>query len=558
MIGRVDAAAAGAAALSICVAVALAASQDRPAISGVVLCQAGPVAGATVRVPTTKLAAITDSHGQFVLLVAPGRDPVELTASASGYYIAGPVLARPGSSGIRILVTEIPARDNSEYQWISPLSNSGQPGNCQSCHSAPGGAYPQMPFDEWAEDAHGRSTQNPRFLSVYNGTDLSGAHRSPPTRFISQREYGRTALRPDARVPYFGPGFQLDFPGQAGNCAACHAPAAAVRAPYGTRPDQPIERGGITCDFCHKVSKVRIDSATGRPHPNTPGVLSFEFQRPDSQSQLFLGPFDDAAPGHDSYSGLQNESAFCAPCHFGQFWGVQIYDSFGEWLDSPYSRGPQARTCQDCHMPRRGTNLCARVEKGGRRRAADTIYSHLMLGTGDAAFMREAIRLDVTARIDGDLLRVIATVTNEKAGHSLPTDHPGRNILLVVAAKDASGADIPLLRGPVVPQWGGSGADATDYAGRPGRGFARILEERWTGISPTIAYWNPTVAREDTRIRALASDRSEYEFPMGRNSAVRVSARLVYRRGFRDLTGWKNWQDADLCLGEQVVTVSAK
>ena len=44
------------------------------------------------------------------------------------------------------------------------------------------------------------------------------------------------------------------------------------------------------------------------------------------------------------------EALDCAPCHFGQFWGTQIYNSFGEWLDSSYSDPETGRTCQDCHM----------------------------------------------------------------------------------------------------------------------------------------------------------------------------------------------------------------
>jgi len=54
-------------------------------------------------------------------------------------------------------------------------------------------------------DAHGRSAVNPRFLSMYNGTDVHG-NQSPLTRFGYSRDYGRFPLPPDLSQPYFGPG----------------------------------------------------------------------------------------------------------------------------------------------------------------------------------------------------------------------------------------------------------------------------------------------------------------------------------------------------------------
>jgi len=237
------------------------------------------------------------------------------------------------------------------------------------------------------------------------------------------------------------------------------------------------------------------------------------------------------------------------PVTRGSSGGVQVYNSYGEWLESPYSGGAISRTCQDCHMPRRGAAFVAGTEHGGQRRDAGTIYSHQMRGPGDKEFMREAAKLDLSARIDGNVLTVRATVTNANAGHSLPTDQPGRNILLLVEAKDASGATLALRKGPLLPAWAG------DLRDLPGRGFARILEESWTGISPTVAYWNPTIAREDTRLRALATDSSEYEFS-SRHGPARVSARLIYRRMFRDVATVKGWQDVDLVMRQAALTAS--
>ena len=97
---------------------------------------------------------------------------------------------------------------------------------------------------------------------------------SPDTRYAFNRDYG-TSLRPDPHQPYYGPGYKLDFPNTAGNCAACHTPLGAVDNPYGVDPTQLIgvETEGISCDFCHKAWDVRLAPETSLPYPNMPGVL---------------------------------------------------------------------------------------------------------------------------------------------------------------------------------------------------------------------------------------------------------------------------------------------
>ncbi len=518
-------------------------------VAGVVWGRDAPIPGATVRVQRTSVAAVTNPAGEFKLCTSEA-EPLLLTAAASGYYIAGPVSAAAGASKLELHLTPIAAKDDPAYRWVSPFKSSGNMESCEGCHSEPAAAAP-LPFEEWLADAHGRATANARFLSVYRGTDLSGEHRSPLTEFVNQRDYGRRALKPDPDTPYFGPGFQLDFPGQAGNCAACHAPVAAAASPYQTRSDNVGASEGITCDFCHKISGVKLDSAAGRPYPNTPGVLSFEFRRPGAAGQLFLGSLDDATRGNDVYSPLHKSSAFCAPCHSARFWGVPVYDSFGEWLDSSYSRGPETRTCQDCHMQQRGATHFAKLDAGGLQRNPKDIPSHLMRGPDDADFMSQAARLDLQARRGDDAVSVTAVVTNSGAGHALPTGHPGRNMMLIIDARDETGVELPLLDGPVLPVWSG-------LAGHAGRAFAQILEERWTGNSPTISYWAPIKEMSDTRIPAMHADSSEYAFRIERGKIARVTARLIYRRTFPQIGRQKGWTDPGIEMHTSRLTVPAR
>jgi uncharacterized protein (TIGR03437 family) len=529
-------------------------------ITGVVKDAAGPVSGAVVRVQATSVSATTNNQGEFTLSGLPNLPTMPLTAWAPGYYIAGPVTAKPGDSGVSFALRALPAADNPSYAWASGFSSSGQDVNCQNCHAAISSNSPQLPFDEWQLDAHGTSAQNRRFLSMYNGTDLSGQDQSPLTRHVYEQDYGLVPLPPDPSLPYYGPGFKLDFPQSAGNCAACHLPAAAVDAPYDTDPNAVtgVGRESVACDFCHKVWSVQLDASTGNPYPNTPGVLSFGLRRPPAGQQFLAGPYDDVAPGDDTLSSLQNQSQFCAPCHFAQFWGVQVYNSFGEWLASPYSDPVNGQTCQDCHMPHRGATLVARADQGGLTRDPKTIFSHLMPGATDQSLLQSAAGLTLEANQSGPLIHVTVTVSNDKAGHHIPTDHPSRNILLIVSATDSGNQGLVSLDGPVVPSWGGTDSAPGAYGGKPGRGFARILQELWTEVAPTAAYWNPTVLQQDTRIPALSQDVSEYDFlAPAAGGAVHVAANLVFRRAFRQLSIWKQWNDPDILMKQAVVTVAA-
>ena len=308
------------------------AQEGADTIRGVVQDEAGaPIAGAVVRVQTTAHATTTDARGRFTLTGLEEGVAVTLTAWAPGYYIGGGETRYfPGAEDVVLTLEAHAARDNPAYRWVSAYAVEGEEGHCQNCHSAPENAQAMLPFDEWVQDAHGQSARNVRFLTMYTGTDVAG-RQSPPTRYTYNRDYGRVPLPPDLSQPYYGPGYKLDFPASAGNCAACHLPAAAVDAPYDTDPTavQGVGAEGVACDVCHKVWDVTLDPQSGLPYPNMPGVLSFRLLRPPQGHQFFAGPLDDVAPGEDTYVPLQRQSQFCAACHYGVFWDTTIYNSFG-------------------------------------------------------------------------------------------------------------------------------------------------------------------------------------------------------------------------------------
>jgi hypothetical protein len=288
-------------------------------------------------------------------------------------------------------------------------------------------------------------------------------------------------------------------------------------------------------------------------------VLSFEFRRPFEGHQFFAGPLDDIAPGEDTYSGIQKSSQFCAPCHFGVFYKTVVYDSFGEWLRSPYSRDGKGKTCQDCHMPRTGAEVFAHPEKGGRKRSPNTIVSHRMPGARDLDLLRNAVSLTLEVEQVSEGIRVRTKVVNDKTGHHVPTDSPLRHLMLIVRAYRSDGSQLSLKAGPVLPEWCGSGNPGDGYyAGLPGKVYAKVLEEIWTGVSPTGAYWSPTRIAMDTRLAAFESDSGEFLFVAPNSGDVRIEAILLYRRAYKKLMDLKGWSDPDIVMESAEAKISQK
>ena len=408
-------------------------------ITGSVHDENGPIAGAVVRIQTTEFNSKTDERGQFVLSAPSLQEEVFVTAWKSGYLISG-ISAVPGEKDIEIELHAHADKDNPDYAWLPSTHHPGQGEDqgCAACHSSTGSDdSTALPVDDWLLDAHSQSASNPRFLTMYTGTDVDG-NQSPLTRFASSRDYGKFPLLPDQDEPYYGPGYKLDFPDTAGNCAACHTPAASVNYPYSVDPTtvSGVASEGIPCDFCHKIWDVKLNPVDGLPYANMPGVLSYEFRRPPGENQFFAGPFDDVAPGEDTYSSLQQESSYCAPCHFAVFWDTVIYNSYGEWQESVYSNPNNGQTCQDCHMPAGLVNHFALVDADGLIRNPETIFSHRMPGAADVDLLQDALEMKVEAGISDGEVTVQVELFNDNTGHHIPTDSPLRHMFLVVQAFD--------------------------------------------------------------------------------------------------------------------------
>lgn len=495
-----------------------AARQAEGTVAGQILDADGPVPGATVRIRATNYAAFTDDNGYFTLAGVPVGAEVELTAWARGYYIAYTTIIPPADDVI-LTLRRYHTTDNSDYEWGLPVGPEGDEnsGACGQCHP--------LIVPQWANNAHGGAIDNPRFYSLYNGTDLDGTTQ-------------------------IAPGYVLDFPGTVGNCASCHAPGAGIDGYLTT--DLNAVRGdvtaGIHCDYCHKVGGVYLNPATQLPYPNAPGVESQRVLRPPEDDNIFIGPYDDIHDP-DTYLPEISESQFCAPCHQFSMWGTPIYQSYAEWLDSPYAE--DNITCQDCHMPPTGDMMFATVEAGGLEHPPETIPSHLQLGAVSEDLLQNTVEMALAAQPEGDQLAVTVTISNTAAGHHVPTDFPGRHMILLVTVTDESDTPLVLTGGSTVPEWGGP------QAGQPGKAYAKVLRDVFTDEAPVVSYWSQTWLESDNRIAALETDTSTYTFALPADTGdVTVQATLIFRRVFFSVSDTRGWDRPDIVMEAMQLTVS--
>lgn len=202
-------------------------------------------------------------------------------------------------------------------------------------------------------------------------------------------------------------------------------------------------------------------------------------------------------------------------------------------------------------MPPSGDTQFARTEVGGLQHPPESIPGHYQLGAADEDFLRGTISMSVSTQERFGQLNVTVSLTNTGAGHHVPTDFPGRQMILVVSTKGEFEEPLTLLDGPTVPYWGG------DQAGLPGRGYAKVLRDVQSGEAPVVSYWKRSSVLSDNRLPAMGSDSSTYTFNLPTSSGdIVVSARLIFRRVFQEIADQKGWDMPDITMKEITQTIS--
>jgi hypothetical protein len=495
------------------------AAPERSITGRVVDASGAPIAGAEVRIQ----ASLTD----WARTGADGRFELRTTrAAGESVYVAAGALDESGehpafyNARVAVLVgdRDVELRLDRAAMGDDPAYEFTNPQDCRLCHGAI--------YDYWQDSPHRDAAKNTWVRDMYDGQGTPGTGANG---FVYRREH----------------------PGLLGDCAECHAPMDSAKNP-GDNTNfaalSPAAREyGVSCDVCHKAYDVG--------ELGLPGVQKMVFAR--AARETIFGPLPDAAPNFPgvmraSVSTIHQTGELCASCHqanndhdfdldYLDDGSVPEESTWSEWLASPYAQpGPGQRTCMDCHMPPKG-DLAMCEQYGPVTRDPSQVFSHDFEGTTDE-YVRSAGTVRLVARRDAGRLRVAVAVTNDRTGHDLPGGQAIRHAILLVTATDASGATLAFVAdgSSTVPVYGGVGDPGAGYwAGLPGRGFAKVFAN---DEAENVFFSEATRIAADTRIEAGATDWSDYVFELpDAGASVRVEARLVYRRAFRDLVDTKGW-----------------
>jgi hypothetical protein len=133
-------------------------------------------------------------------------------------------------------------------------------------------------------------------------------------------------------------------------------------------------------------------------------------------------------------SPLHETSTLCAGCHQlvlpaqdGRT-ALPVYTEFEEWQASPWAA--QGVPCQGCHMP------VSRAEVAVGAGVRSSVPQH--------SFMPQDLRssaASLEARMEGacGAGRLSVRITNQGAGHAIPTGHPSRQLVLSVEVRGTDG-----------------------------------------------------------------------------------------------------------------------
>jgi hypothetical protein len=457
-----------------------------------------PVAGAVVRFQGTGVCTHTNADGQFRL---PSRRDRRVTAWKEGHLIVGAALNSPF---LDLRLQPLPTEDHDEYEWVDPAPDAARPQNCANCHAEI--------YREWAGSGHARAATGRRFRNLYEGTDANGK----------------------AGV---GWGLLAQHPLGADVCTSCHAPTA-----HDLGDLRGVDRRGVHCDYCHKIAGIG-DGTIGLSH----GRFNLTLLRPAPGHQLFFGPLDDVDRGEDAYSPLYRDSRYCASCHEGVVFGVHVYSTYSEWLDSPARR--QGLQCQDCHMKPTGRMRNIAPGHGGIDRDPRSLGNHRFFDDSLRDMLRRCLQVEAEIRRDGVSVRAEVRVRAEGVGHRVPTGYIDRHLILIAEGLDDKGRTLqPLQCDSFLPD-----AVGVELAGRPGRLYARLLRDE-KGHQPAPFWHQDGEEPIDTRLKPGEVDRLRLRYPATLN---RLRVRVIYRLFWEEVARTKGWPERDWTILDRTFSFSA-
>ena len=277
-------------------------------------------------------------------------------------------------------------------------------------------------------------------------------------------------------------------PSMRNNCGSCHTPIGVMTDTIEFHPDQGLHGAftapgvaakGVSCDVCHTISGTNLHKTAVLEHGNASFIMS-----PGNTKRATLEGAE--SPYHETaYSEHHARSDFCGNCHqiFHPGNNFPIERTYDEWKYSVYAQN--GIQCQDCHMvpveiAKKVADTLTRPEDldepslegfaalGGPWRKV--VHDHGFVGGNavitaalnqvdpdrpetlgrDSNYAEAIARLQSVASLkvevapkSGPLHQVKVRVTNERAGHHLPTSLTEvREVWLEVVVTDEQGREL--------------------------------------------------------------------------------------------------------------------
>jgi hypothetical protein len=271
-------------------------------------------------------------------------------------------------------------------------------------------------------------------------------------------------------------------------CLGCHSPIGVQLGDLDLI--RKVSWEGVTCDYCHSVQDVTTTGGNPRARVEFTLVKS--------------GPYQDTvSPAHGTrYSAVHTSSLICAICHeYANAQGFPVLDTYSEWKATTYGKNEQG--CQSCHMYSvQGNVVDPRVVK-----SAAMVNLHEIPGGHSIQQLNKAIRAALTAARDGDQIRVVVKLTNQGAGHYVPTGSSLRQLILEVHADSYTGQHFSEQRV-----------------------YRRTVADRNGEVlkSEPLVFIKGAKVVTDTRLAPKETKTETFVFPMRRGSQARVVASFYY------------------------------
>jgi MYXO-CTERM domain-containing protein len=329
----------------------------------------------------------------------------------------------------------------------SPLDSGRSCGT--TCHSSrDASSNSPMPFDGWIGSMMGNTMRDPLYLAA-----LTVAEQ--------------------------------DHPGVGDYCLRCHTPPGFVAGRTRSSATAPLgsdltleDREGVTCDVCHRSL-------------DTPNLGNAQYVFSPTETRFGPYPVIDSIRHPGEQSPWPADARLCGTCHditnplqplrradgtdTGQRFPLDT--TYSEWSQSAFAvaGSADARTCQDCHLPRiDGSGYVATTDSAmlrdqprrhdfaGANAWALRVLAAMRADTASGEFydpdsvpfyeagarraeasLRTAVTLELrqvpATAVAGSSVEVIARITN-RSGHRVPTGYAdGRRVWLAVELLDASG-----------------------------------------------------------------------------------------------------------------------